>query len=227
MNCVFVTGTDTDAGKTVAAVALLQALQQHGLRCLASKPIAAGASQTEHGLRNSDALHLQQAAGALQAYEQVNPHCFAAPIAPHIAAQQQGQRLQGSAIAASLRQLQAQPADYRVIEGAGGWLLPLNERETLADVITELGIPVVLVVGLKLGCLNHALLTVADIERRGLRLVGWIANQPQPEAMTCQTENIALLKARINAPCLGVLPYQTDWQQGMADYLTVNQLLQS
>ena len=183
MNCVFVTGTDTDAGKTVAAVVLLQALQQRGLRCLASKPIAAGAEQTEHGLRNSDALYLQQAAGGLQAYEQVNPYCFAAPIAPHIAAEQQGHRLQGSAIAASLRQLQAQPADYRVIEGAGGWLLPLNAHETLADVITELHIPVLLVVGLKLGCLNHAFLTVADIQRRGLPLVGWIANQPQPQAM--------------------------------------------
>ena len=227
MNCVFVTGTDTDSGKTVTAVAVLHALRQRGLSCLASKPIAAGAAMTEQGLRNSDALHLQRAAGGQQAYEQVNPYCFAAPIAPHIAAQQQGQTLDGQAIAASLHKLLAQAADYRVIEGAGGWLLPLNAHETLADVITELRIPVLLVVGLKLGCLNHALLTVADIERRGVPLVGWVGNQLQPQAMPYQAENVTLLKQRISAPCLGILPYQADWQQGLADQLVISHLLQS
>src|SRR5690606_27876241 len=191
--CVFVAGTDTDAGKTVAAVALLQALQQRGLRCLASKPIAAGAEQTEHGLRNSDALYLQQAAGGLQAYEQVNPYCFAAPIAPHIAAEQQGHRLQGSAIAASLRQLQAQPADYRVIEGAGGWLLPLNAHETLADVITELHIPVLLVIVLTQLCRYRFLLPVSQLQLLSLPIVCQIANQPQPLAILYQVEFIATL----------------------------------
>ncbi|CAI8153444.1 dethiobiotin synthase [Pseudidiomarina mangrovi] len=226
MNCLFVTGTDTDAGKTVSAVALLQGLYQRGFRVLASKPIAAGAEATAQGLRNSDALLLQQAAGAQQPYDQVNPFCFAPPIAPHIAAEQVGKPLQAAPIADALQQLQQLSADWLVIEGAGGWLLPLNTEQTLADVIEQLQLPVVLVVGLKLGCLNHALLTVADIERRGLRLKGWVGNQLAAEPMPYQAENIALLKARIAAPCLGILPHRVDWQQGMVTYLDISQLLQ-
>jgi len=226
MNCVFVTGTDTDAGKTVTAVALLQALYQRGFRCLASKPIAAGADLTPQGLRNSDALLLQRAAGAEQAYAQVNPFCFAPPIAPHIAAEQAGTALQAARIGAALTELQQQSSDWVVIEGAGGWLLPLNMHETMADVIEQLQLPVLLVVGLKLGCLNHALLTVADIQRRGVTLAGWIGNQLNPQPMPFQAENIRALNATIAAPCLGILPYRSDWQQGMADYLDVSHLLQ-
>lgn len=226
MNCLFVTGTDTDAGKTVSAVALLQALYQRGYNCLASKPIAAGAEATADGLRNSDALLLQQAAGAQQVYAAVNPFCFSPPIAPHIAAELAGQPLQAQQVRAALSSLQQQNADWLVVEGAGGWLLPLNAEETLADVVEALQLPVVLVVGLKLGCLNHALLTVADIERRGLVLAGWIGNQVQPQAMPYQSENIALLKQRISAPCLGILPHRTQWQQGMASYIDISQLLQ-
>lgn len=225
MNCVFVTGTDTDAGKTVSAIALLQALTQRGFRCLASKPIAAGADTTADGLRNSDALLLQQAAGGQQTYAEVNPLCFAPAIAPHIAAELAGQSLQAHQLQLILRTLQRRSADWLVIEGAGGWLLPLNNQETLADVIEALQLPVLLVVGLKLGCLNHALLTVADIQRRGLKLIGWIGNQVAAEPMLFQEQNIALLKARIPAPCVGFLPHCADWQQGMADYLDVNQLL--
>lgn len=226
MSCVFVTGTDTDAGKTVSAIALLQALAQRGYRCLASKPIAAGAEATAEGLRNSDALLLQQAAGGAQSYAEVNPFCYAPPIAPHIAAELAGQSLQAQQLQLVLRELQQQSADWLVIEGAGGWLLPLNNSETLADVIEALQLPVLLVVGLKLGCLNHALLTVADIQRRGLKLIGWIGNQVAAEPMLFQEQNIALLKSRIAAPCLGLLPHCADWQQGMANYLDVNQLLQ-
>lgn len=227
MNCVFVTGTDTDAGKTVSAVAILQSLYQRGFSCLASKPIAAGAEATAQGLRNADALMLQQAAGAQQAYTQVNPFCFAAPIAPHIAAAQVGHRLLAQDVCTALAELQQQRADWLVIEGAGGWLLPLNQHETMADVVEQLQIPIIVVVGLKLGCLNHALLTVTDIERRGLKLAGWIGNQLSPEPMPFQADNIALLTAKINAPCLGILPHRAAWQRGMADYLDISQLLQS
>ena len=227
MNCLFVTGTDTDAGKTVSAVALLQGLSERGFRCLASKPIAAGAETTEFGLRNNDALLLQQAAAAQQPYEQVNPFCFAPAIAPHIAAELIAEPLQARQVQAVLTELQQQSADWLVVEGAGGWLLPLNAHETLADVIQALQLPVLLVVGLKLGCLNHALLSVADIQRRGLPLQGWIGNQLAPEPMPYQAQNISLLAACIPAPCLGILPYRTDWQQGMAPYLDINQLLQS
>lgn len=226
MNCVFVTGTDTDAGKTVSAIALLQALVRRGFHCLASKPIAAGAEPTADGLRNSDALLLQQAAGGAQSYAEVNPFCFAPAIAPHIAAELAGQSLQAHQLQLVLGELQQQSADWLVIEGAGGWLLPLNNSETMADVIEALQLPVLLVVGLKLGCLNHALLTVADIQRRGLKLIGWIGNQVTAEPMLFQQQNISLLKARISAPCLGLLPHCADWQQGMANYLDVNQLLQ-
>lgn len=216
MNCVFITGTDTDAGKTVVASALARDLRGQGARVWVAKPIAAGAelNRASGQLENADALSLLQAAQSNQPYAQVNPFCFAEPIAPHIAAALLGQRLELETLVAYLRQLhqlaQQQEIDYLLVEGAGGWLLPLNEQHTMAEVIACLGWPVLLVVGLKLGCLNHALLSAQAITASGLPLLGWIANQPRLQAMPFQAQNISLLQARLQAPYLGFHGFQDE-----------------
>jgi dethiobiotin synthetase len=201
----FITGTDTDVGKTLVATALVVAANKRGLSTLAVKPVAAGCEQTEDGLRNEDALLLQQTMSLPLSYEQVNPVALAPAIAPHIAAEQMGKRLRVSQLAGYCRGTLMQRADFAVVEGAGGWRVPLNHRETLADLAQELQLPVILVVGVKLGCINHALLTAEAIAADGLTLVGWVANQLD-EAMPCYEENLLTLNSLIRAPCLGVIP---------------------
>lgn len=198
----FITGTDTDAGKTFVACRLLQHAKQQGQRTLGLKPLAAGADATPAGLRNADALLLQQASSVTLPYGDINPFCFAEPIAPHIAAQQAGVSLDAATIAAAIQQtLQTANWDYAVVEGAGGWRVPLNDRETLADIARMLQLPVILVVGMKLGCLNHALLSAEAIIRDGLTLAGWVANDlgsPMPQL----AKNIATLEQILPAPRL-------------------------
>jgi dethiobiotin synthetase len=155
---VFVTGTDTGVGKTVVAAALIRALARQGLRVAGMKPVAAGASATPSGLRNADALALMQAANVRAPYDTVNPYCFAAPIAPHIAARDARSAVDIDLIRRRFAEL-ASDADCVVVEGAGGWLTPVSEHASMADVAAALALPVVLVVGLRLGCLNHARLT--------------------------------------------------------------------
>jgi dethiobiotin synthetase len=201
----FIAGTDTDVGKTVVAAGLLAAANKQGLETVAIKPVAAGCEKTEQGLRNSDALLLQQTMSKALSYVQVNPVAFEPAIAPHIAAEQQGKRITVSQLAGYCRGVMMQGADLTVVEGAGGWRVPLNRVETLAGLAKELNLPVILVVGMKLGCINHALLTVEAIRNDGLQLAGWVANQIDP-AMDCPEENINTLKAIIPAPCLGVIP---------------------
>lgn len=203
----FVTGTDTDVGKTFVCCALLHQAAQQGLTTSAVKPVAAGCHDEGEGLRNGDALALIEAMSLELDYDQVNPVALAPPIAPHIAAAEAGRRLQSERLAGLCRGVLVQGADFSLVEGAGGWRVPLNGRETLADLAQALQLPVILVVGLKLGCINHALLTVAAIEADGLPLAGWVANQPQAESMSRQAENLATLQQMIPAPCLGVLPY--------------------
>jgi len=199
----FVTGTDTGVGKTRVAVALIHALRARGLRVAAMKPVSAG---NVPGELNEDVVALLQAANVAADIRDVNPYAFAEPIAPHIAAQQAGVRIELAAIAAAYARLAA-AADVVVVEGAGGWRVPLNEHEDMADLAQRLGLPVVLVVGLRLGCLNHALLTAESIANRKLPWAGWVGNAIEP-AMGCQTENVAALKARLPAPCLGIHSYQ-------------------
>ena len=200
----FVTGTDTDVGKTYVSCHLLRAAGIQGKRTLGLKPLAAGAEQTAQGLRNGDALLLQQAATIKLSYEQVNPFCFAPAIAPHIAAQQSGISLTAANLADSVMAvLNETSADYVLIEGAGGWCVPINDAETLADVAALLSFPVLLVVGMKLGCLNHALLTAEAICADGLGWAGWVANDlgdPMPHF----AENIAALERRLPAPRMRV-----------------------
>ena len=199
----FVTGTDTGVGKTRVAVALIHALRGQGLRVAAMKPVAAGCVPGEvHG----DVAALVQAADAAAAVGDVNPYAFAPAIAPHIAAEQAGVRIDLDVIAAAHARLDA-AADRVVVEGAGGWRVPLNEVDDMADLAASLGLPAVLVVGMRLGCLSHALLTADAIARRGVPWGGWVANHIDP-AMACQAENLAALRLRLPGPCLGVLPFE-------------------
>ena len=201
----FVTGTDTGVGKTRVAVALIHALRAHGLRVAAMKPVAAGC---EPGELNEDVVALVAAANVPARLADVNPYSFKPPIAPHIAAAQAGVRIDLDAIAAAYARLAAQ-ADAVVVEGAGGWRVPLNDSEDMADLAQRLALPVVLVVGLRLGCLNHALLTAESVAARGLPWAGWIGNHIDP-AMACQAENLDALRARLPRPCLGVQPFAAD-----------------
>ena len=205
----FVAGTDTEIGKTTIACGLLEAGNQRGWRTLALKPVAAGAEPSEDGPRNDDAVALMQSASVKLSYEQVNPVLFEPPIAPHIAAQQVGRRLTVSQLAGYCRGSLMTPNDLALVEGAGGWRVPLSGRETLADLAVELQLPVILVDGMKLGCLNHALLTAEAIRRDGLQLAGWVANTVDGE-MSCFEENVETLRQLLPAPCLGVVPSLSD-----------------
>ena len=201
----FITGTDTGVGKTWVTLGLLNALAAVGYRTAAMKPVASGVIETPHGLRNEDALLLQQHASVPLTYDVVNPYLFVPPIAPHLAAQRAGRRIEIAHIKKVFDEIAAQ-ADCVVVEGAGGWCVPLNEHETIADLAVALGLPVVLVVGMRLGCLNHALLTCESIARCGAPLAGWVANTVTPEFAEIE-ENIAALEERITAPLIGVVPY--------------------
>ena len=195
----FVTGTDTGVGKTRVAVALIHALRAQGLRVAAMKPVSAG---SEPGELNEDVVALMQAANVAADLSDVNPYAFAEPIAPHIAAQRAGVKIEISVIAAAYSRLAAM-ADVVVVEGAGGWRVPLNEREDMADLAQRLGLPVVLVVGLRLGCLNHAVLTAESILKCDVRWAGWVGNHIDP-SMAQQAANLDALRLRLPGPCLGV-----------------------
>ena len=206
----FITGTDTGVGKTSVAVALLQAAAKRGLSTAAVKPVAAGCERSNEGLRNDDALQLQQACTITLTYEQINPFALQPAIAPHFAAAREGLQLDAKQLAdhcQSILNLKADlKADFTVIEGAGGWLVPLNETESMADVPKAFGLDIILVVGMRLGCLNHALLTAAAIEQNGNHLVGWVANIIDPSMLMIE-KNILTLKKSIKAPLLGTLPH--------------------
>ncbi len=201
----FITGTDTGCGKTEVTLGLMALFQSRGERVLGMKPIASGAAATATGLRNDDALKIQ-AQGSFQVpYEQINPYAFEPPVAPHLAALQARVEVGLDPIIDSCRRLEAQ-ADRVLVEGVGGWLVPLNERETVADLARVLGLPVILVVGMRLGCINHALLSVESIRASGCQLAGWVANQVEPEMLQL-AENIVTLEQRIAAPLLGRVPF--------------------
>jgi dethiobiotin synthetase len=205
---VFVTGTDTEVGKTVVAAALVRSLVQAGHRIAVMKPIAAGADSTSTGLRNADAVELMAAANVPAPYDTVNPYCLELPASPHIAAAIEGIGIKLAPIVQAFGQL-TRTSDLVVVEAAGGWHAPINEAETMADVAAALDLPVILVVGLRLGCLNHALLTAQAIEARGLSFAGWIGNHLQP-GFGHAAENIETLAARLPAPLLDVVPFQAD-----------------
>ncbi len=221
----FVAGTDTDAGKTLITAGLLVAANRKGHRTQAMKPLASGSVVTEDGLRNDDALLLQSRSSVELSYRQVNPLAFEPAIAPHIAARQAGQRLDAGRLVGFCRGVMLGSADLTLIEGVGGWRVPLNERETVADMVRELQIPVVLVVAMRLGCINHAILSAEAIRRDGLVLAGWVANCVVPH-MDCLDDNLATLDRWLAAPCLGVVPWQDSPSPELtADFLRVDLLL--
>jgi len=202
---LFVTGTDTGIGKTRVGVALLRALRARGVRACGMKPVASGCEATADGLRNDDALALIAASDPVPAYSTCNPYAFAPPIAPHLAARAVGDEIVLAPIRVAFDVLRAH-ADRVVVEGVGGWMAPLSDSLAQADVARALDLDVVLVVGLRLGCINHALLSARAIQADGCRLAGWIANRVDP-SMAVADENIATLRARIDAPLLGVLEH--------------------
>ncbi|AVZ79111.1 dethiobiotin synthase [Zoogloeaceae bacteirum Par-f-2] len=204
----FVTGTDTEIGKTYATCALLHAARRSGLRALAMKPVAAGAQWIDGRLVNEDALRLLAAGSFDPGLDTLNPYCLASPIAPHIAAQEEGVRIETGPIRAALNRLRAQ-ADCVFVEGAGGFCVPLGPNYDFAMLARELALPVILVVGMRLGCINHALLTAEAVAARGLRLAGWIANLIDAQMLRIG-ENLATLRQRLPAPLLGVLPFDPD-----------------
>ena len=195
---VFVTGTDTGVGKTVVAAALARAWVGRGRRVAVMKPVASGAEPTPEGLRSADALALMAAANVAAPYERVNPYCFLPPVSPHIAADECDVAVDVAVIRACFDALAA-PAERVVVEGAGGWLAPISENASMADLALALGLPVILVVALRLGCLNHAFLTHESIRARGASFAGWVANGIDP-AMERAAENLATLSARLGEP---------------------------
>ena len=202
----FVTGTDTGVGKSRASAALLHALARRGLRVVGMKPVAAGAERDAQGvLQNDDALALRLASNVRVAPELDNPFCLPDAVSPHIAARNAGTRIDIGLIAVRFKALQAE-ADAVVVEGAGGFLVPLSDMHTGADLAQALGLPVILVVGLRLGCLNHALLTRDAIAARGLALAGWICNRLDPQ-MPEQQANLDYLRAQLPAPLLADWPF--------------------
>ena len=202
----FVTGTDTEIGKTVVAAGVVRALAAEGRRIAAMKPVASGAEQTDAGLRNEDALHLMAAANVEAGYPEVNPYCFEPPIAPHLAAEEAGISIRPEVILDSAAALAAR-ADALVVEGVGGWQVPLAPGFGIPDLARKLKLPVLLVVGLRLGCINHARLSVESILASGCNLVGWVGNVATAEPMAREEANVGTLKELLPVPCLGLVPH--------------------
>jgi len=199
----FVTGTDTGVGKTLICCALLHAFAAQGQSVVGMKPVAAGCGDDEP---NEDVKKLRSASNVMATYGQINPYSFIHPIAPHIAARNAGVRIDFSRILTSCNELASQ-ADVIIVEGIGGFKVPLNERQDSDELAQQLQLPVILVVGMRLGCLNHALLTAGVIDACGLKLVGWVANVLDAD-MPALRDNIAALERRLAAPLLGVVEYQ-------------------
>lgn len=221
----FITGTDTEVGKTLVTAGLLYSASDRGLVTIGLKPVAAGCDLVAGQLKNADALALMEAASVDLIYEQVNPAALAPAIAPHIAAQKVGIRLSADRLAAYCKGSLMRHYDLALVEGAGGWRVPLNDRETLASVAKQLNFPVILVVGMKLGCISHALLTAEAIIRDGLPFAGWVANRIDPE-MAEYEANLDSLKQRLPGRFLGAIPFieSVDPRSAVA-YLAIDQIL--
>ncbi|HET6552149.1 MAG TPA: dethiobiotin synthase [Dyella sp.] len=205
MSTFFIAGTDTGVGKTHATCALLHALRATGRSACGMKPVASGCTQTAEGLRNDDALALQAASSALMPYEWINPIALREPLSPHLAAAHDGVEIGLAPLHEAFLRLRDMH-DAVLVEGVGGWLVPLSRGLLASDIARQWQLPVVLVVGMRLGCLNHALLSARAIATDGCRLVGWIGNLIDPD-MAAVEENLTTLRRMLPAPCLGVLPH--------------------
>jgi dethiobiotin synthetase len=204
-NTFYVTGTDTGIGKSVASTVLLHALRARGLHAVGMKPVASGCDATPQGWRNEDALALQEASDPRPAYDDINPYALPLPLAPELAAADAGVTVELPTLVDAYRRLAAQ-ADAVVVEGVGGWAAPISATLDQLDVVRALQLPVVMVVGLRLGCINHARLTARAIAADGATLLGWIANDIDP-GMARSDDNFAILQRVLPVPCWGRLPF--------------------
>ncbi len=202
----FITGTDTGVGKTYIACKLIRDYVAQGYKVVGMKPVSAGTVLADSDWVNEDVLQLEKAGNVIVSRELINPYSFTAPIAPHIAAKNEGIKIKIELIQQAFEALVTM-ADIVIVEGAGGFLVPLNNQQTTADLVAALNIPIILVVGMKLGCINHALLTVEAIKARQLTLHGWVANQLAP-SMDAFEENIATITQKIHMNCLAIYPYK-------------------
>lgn len=219
----FITGTDTGVGKTLIACALLHAFAQAGKSTVGMKPVAAGCVSSPQGMLCEDVEALRAASSVEAPREWVNPYALPAAVAPHLAAQQAHIEIELAPILNAYRQLQTL-ADAVIVEGVGGWIVPFNATQTSAGLAQQLALPVIMVVGMRLGCLNHALLTAQAIQAQGLHLQGWVANRIDP-AMTLFDENVQTLQTRLRAPLLGVIPHSaTPVARTMASFLDISLL---
>lgn len=207
----FITGTDTGVGKTLVSCALLHAFAKQGKRVVGFKPVSAGCDEHDH---NEDAKQLRAASNVQATYGQINPYCFPHAIAPHLAARHAGARIDFSRILASYQELSGQ-SDEVIVEGVGGFCVPLNETQDSGDLAVRLNLSVILTVGMRLGCLNHALLTLRAIDDNHLKCAGWVANILDADMPALQ-ENIDALRQRITAPLLGVIPFQVQPETRLA-----------
>ena len=203
----FVTGTDTGVGKTLVSAALIHSLCDKGLRVSGMKPVASGCVETGHGLRNEDADQLLSAANVVADYDLTCPYRFLPPVAPHIAAEEQGVVISSDHIVECYQRLESS-CDAVVVEGVGGWQVPLDEWKNLSDLAIELGLPVVIVVGGRLGCINHALLTAESVMASGLSVAGWVFNQIDPDM-----QQVDAVKETLQARMPGILVADIPWQE--------------
>ena len=225
MKRLFVTGTDTEIGKTVVATGIVSAGVNAGYRVAGLKPVAAGCETVDGTLVNDDARQLMHASNIELDYATVNPIALEPAIAPHIAAQQAGVSISTGVLKTHYERNLSDDLDLAVFEGAGGWFVPLNDYETFQDFAINMDLDVVLVVGMKLGCINHALLTVRAIRACGLTLTGWIANFPQA-SMDVAEENLETLMGQIDEPLLGVVPHMDDPDTSeVAKHLNINAIM--
>ncbi len=205
MKGVFITGTDTETGKTRVTLGLMSAIQSSGLTVCGMKPLASGASKIKNVLLNEDALSIQQQASIHIDYQDINPYVYQQPIAPHLAAEKTGECIDIGKILESFKKIE-QKSDYIVVEGVGGWRVPINKNKTLADLVRALNLPVIIVVGIRLGCINHALLSAEAIRADGLILSGWIANRIDKDYAEGD-ETIRSIAERIVAPKIADIPF--------------------
>lgn len=225
MKGIFVTGTDTEIGKTVVSSSLVHGLAHLGFRVAGIKPVASGAEVTAAGLRNSDAEILQHAGNIPLRYDDVNVYTFEPAIAPHLASREADITIEAGPVLQLLARIRRQ-LDWVVVEGVGGWRVPLSDTLDVASLAAQIGFPIVIVVGLRLGCLNHALLTVQSVRSSGCEIAGWIGNSCAGK-MRRADENIATLKAMMNVPCLGIIPHLDDpYGHAIIHHLRIQEILQ-
>jgi len=221
----FITGTDTEVGKTVSTVALLRAANKRGLLTAAYKPVASGCDLMEEGLCNQDVVMLQKNTSLRLAYEELVGYCFEPHIAPHIASEESGVPIELDVLSDGLKRLKETDADMIFVEGAGGWRLPVGHGHFLSDWVRHEDLPVILVVGAKLGCLNHAMLTCEAIQHDRLHIAGWCVNRIHP-GMSHYKANLETLKSLLPAPFLGEIPYLArPFESDLGQYLDLSPLL--